>query len=135
MKKTLSIILLILPFCLFAQSVTFDKEESIVKVEQKYKEVNKRVNTVNMYVIQVASLSGENSGTQAQNMVKELNGFFAGSHINAEAYSMFVEPYHKILIGNFSTREAAYAVLVQLPSQYAAAFVKQDKRKVSDIVK
>ena len=134
MKKIIFIFVFILPFCILAQNVIIDKEESIVKMEQKYKEVNKRVSTITMYVIQVASLSGAESGTKAQSMVKELNNFFASSGIEATAYSTFVEPCHKIQVGNFSTRESAYAVLIQLPSKYATAFVKQDQRKVSEII-
>ena len=48
-----------MPVLLFGQSVQYDVEESVSLTEQKYKETCRRVGKVDVYVIQVVALSGE----------------------------------------------------------------------------
>ena len=134
MKRFLLVILLFLPILAMAQNVRYDIEESVTTSEHKDREACSRVGKVEVYVIQVASLSGENSGTKAQTTVKSINAFLAEHGINAEAYTVFMEPNHKVRIGNFSTRHAAYGVLAKIHSTYTGAFVTKDKRRIADVL-
>lgn len=123
-----------MPVLLFGQSVQYDVEESVSLTEQKYKETCRRVGKVDVYVIQVVALSGEESGSKAQEVVKSLNAFLASNGIHAEAYSVFSEPNHKVKIGNFTTRHAAYGVLMKVIGSYPGAFVTRDSRKISSFI-
>lgn len=134
MKKAIILWICLVPVLLFGQSVQYDVEESVSLTEQKYKETCRRVGKVDVYVIQVVALSGEESGSKAQEVVKSLNAFLASNGIHAEAYSVFSEPNHKVKIGNFTTRHAAYGVLMKVIGSYPGAFVTRDSRKISSFI-
>lgn len=134
MKKVFVLWCLLFPALLFGQSVQYDVEESVTLTEQKYKAMCRYVGKVEVYVIQVMALSGDGSGTKAQDVVKSLNAFFSDNAIHAEAYTVFEEPNHKVKIGNFSTRHAAYGVLMKIPRNYSGAFVTRDSRRISTLI-
>ena len=134
MKKAIILWICLVPVLLFGQSVQYDVEESVSLTEQKYKETCRRVGKVDVYVIQVVALSGEESGSKAQEVVKSLNAFLASNGIHAEAYSVFSEPNHKVKIGNFTTRHAAYGVLMKVIGNYPGAFVTRDSRRISSFI-
>lgn len=134
MKKAIILWICLVPVLLFGQSVQYDVEESVSLTEQKYKETCRRVGKVDVYVIQVVALSGAESGSKAQEVVKSLNAFLASNGIHAEAYSVFSEPNHKVKIGNFTTRHAAYGVLMKVIGSYPGAFVTRDSRKISSFI-
>lgn len=134
MKKVFSLFFaLLLPFLLLGQNVRYDVEESVQNTEQKYKDACRHVGKVEMYVIQVMSLSGENSGSNAQERVSSLNSYLESNGIHAEAYSVFAEPNHKVKVGYFSTRYEAYSVLLKINHLYSGAFVTKDKVRISEI--
>ena len=70
MKKVFVLWCLLFPALLFGQSVQYDVEESVTLTEQKYKAMCRYVGKVEVYVIQVMALSGDGSGTKAQDVVK-----------------------------------------------------------------
>ena len=131
MKRIFILWTLLVPALLFGQSVQYDVEESVSLTEQKYKESCRHVGKIEVYVIQVVALSGEESGSKAQEVVKSLNAFLKNNDIHAEAYSVFAEPNHKVKIGNFTTRHAAYGVLMKIIGSYPGAFVTRDSRRIS----
>lgn len=134
MKKVFPLfIALLLPILLYGQNVQYHVEESVQNTEQKYKDACRYVGKVEVYVIQVLSLSGENSGSKAQEKVTSLNNYFSANGIQAEAYSVFAEPNHKVKVGYFNTRHEAYNVLMKIDHQYTGAFVTKDKVRVSEI--
>ncbi|MBP5556415.1 MAG: SPOR domain-containing protein [Bacteroidales bacterium] len=134
MKKAIILWICLVPVLLFGQSVQYDVEESVSLTEQKYKETCRRVGKVDVYVIQVVALSGEESGSKAQEVVKSLNAFLTSNDIHAEAYTVFSEPNHKVKIGNFTTRHAAYGVLMKVIGNYPGAFVTRDSRKITSFI-
>ena len=134
MKRIFILWTLLVPALLFGQSVQYDVEESVSLTEQKYKESCRHVGKMEVYVIQVVALSGEESGSKAQEVVKSLNAFLSSNGIHAEAYSVFSEPNHKVKIGNFTTRHAAYGVLMKVIGNYPGAFVTRDSRKISSFI-
>lgn len=134
MKRAIILWILLFPALIFGQSVVYDVEENVSQTEQKYKELCRYVGEVDIYVIQVVALSGEGSGSKAQEVVKSLNAFLSSNGIKAEAYTVFSEPNHKVKIGNFTTRHAAYGVLMKVIGNYPGAFVTRDSRRISTFI-
>lgn len=130
-------LLLLIGFCtgVSAQNITYDIEPSVQEASRLHAEAWEKVEKVNVFCIQLGSFSGENSGAKAQSIVNELNAQFRNRGINAQAYSVFDAPNHKVRVGNFSTKQEAYGMFHELQVQYPGAFITRDKRKVKDILK
>jgi len=135
MRNIFALILFFSPFVVFSQAAVMDVEESVSTVQQKYTDAWKKVGKESFFVIQVASLSGENSGTQAQQIVNQINDFFSASGTTAVAYTTFMEPNHKVRVGFFNTRRAAYATLLDIQGMYPNAFVTHDRRNINELLK
>ena len=118
-----------------AQNITYDIEPSVQEASRLHTDAWEKVGKMNIFCIQLGSYSGENSGTKAQSIVNELNAQFRSRGINAQAYSVFDAPNHKVRVGNFSTKQEAYGMFHELQAQYPGAFITRDKRKVRDILK
>lgn len=118
-----------------AQNVTYDIEPSVEKASRLHVEAWEKVERVNIFCIQLGSFSGESSGAKAQSIVNELNTQFRNRGINAQAYSVFDAPNHKVRVGNFSSKQEAYGMFHELQAQYPGAFITRDKRKVKEILK
>lgn len=117
------------------QNISYDIEPSVEKASRLHVEAWEKVEKVNIYCIQLGSFSGESSGAKAQSIVNELNTQFRSRGINAQAYSVFDAPNHKVRVGNFSTKQEAYGMFHELQVQYPGAFITRDKRKVKEILK
>lgn len=118
-----------------AQNITYDIEPSVERASRLHVEAWEKVERVNIFCIQLGSFSGESSGAKAQSIVNELNTQFRNRGINAQAYSVFDAPNHKVRVGNFSTKQEAYGMFHELQAQYPGAFITRDKRKVKEILK
>ena len=118
-----------------AQSVIYDIEPSVERATRLHVEAWEKVGRVNIFCIQLGSFSGENSGSKAQSLVNELNAQFKSRGVNAQAYSVFDAPNHKVRVGNFSSKQEAYGMFHELQTQYPGAFITRDKRKVKEILK
>ena len=134
-KKFLMSVFLLFPCILFAQYVTYDIEESIIKAQEKHIEANKNVDKVTIFCIQVGSFSGENSSGKAVILKNETEKQLAGISVPTQIYITFDAPNHKVRIGNFFDRMEAYHVLNYVQQTFPGAFVTRDKRKVEDIIK
>lgn len=134
-KKFLMSVFLLFPCILFAQYVTYDIEESIIKAQEKHIEANKNVDKVTIFCIQIGSFSGENSSGKAVILKNETEKQLAGISVPTEIYIIFDAPNHKVRIGNFFDRMEAYHVLNYVQQTFPGAFVTRDKRKVEDIIK
>lgn len=128
-------VFLLFPCILFAQYVTYDIEESIIKAQEKHIEANKNVDKVTIFCIQVGSFSGENSSGKAVILKNETEKQLAGISVPTQIYITFDAPNHKVRIGNFFDRMEAYHVLNYVQQTFPGAFVTRDKRKVEDIIK
>ena len=118
-----------------AQNITYDIEPSVQAASRLHSEAWEKAEKVNIYCIQLGSFSGESSGAKAQSIVNELNAHYRSRGINAQAYSVFDAPNHKVRVGNFSTKQEAYGMFHELQAQYPGAFITRDKRKVKEILK
>lgn len=128
-------VFLLFPCILFAQYVTYDIEESIIKAQEKHIEANKNVDKVTIFCIQIGSFSGENSSGKAVILKNETEKQLAGISVPTQIYITFDAPNHKVRIGNFFDRMEAYHVLNYVQQTFPGAFVTRDKRKVEDIIK
>ena len=129
------IVMMGLPGGISAQSVIYDIEPSVERATRLHVEAWEKVGRVNIFCIQLGSFSGENSGSKAQSLVNELNAQFKSRGVNAQAYSVFDAPNHKVRVGNFSSKQEAYGMFHELQIQYPGAFITRDKRKVKEILK
>lgn len=117
-----------------AQDIRYDVEPSVQHASQLHKEAWQKVERVSIVCIQLGSFSGENSGSKAQSIINELNTYFQNNGINAQAYSVFDAPNHKVRVGNFRNKKEAYKMFHTLQATYPGAFITRDKRKVKDII-
>lgn len=131
----LSLILAAHSYGISAQNISYDIEPSVEKTARLHVEAWEKVEKVNIYCIQLGSFSGESSGAKAQSIVNELNAQFQSRGINAQAYSVFDAPNHKVRVGNYSSKQEAYGMFHELQVQYPGAFITRDKRKVKDILR
>ena len=134
-KNILMSVFLLFPCILFAQYVTYDIEESIIKAQEKHIEANKNVDKVTIFCIQIGPFSGENSSGKAVILKNETEKQLAGISVPTQIYITFDAPNHKVRIGNFFDRMEAYHVLNYVQQTFPGAFVTRDKRKVEDIIK
>lgn len=133
MKKIGVLLCLLMPLCIFAQGIRYDVEPAIEKTQQNYADTWKKLGKMKVYVVQVASFTGNNSSSRAQNAANDLS-VFLDENANFKAYVTFQEPTFKVRIGDFLTRAEAYGALLLIQEQYPGAFVTTDIRKISEIV-
>ncbi len=89
---------------------------------QKHIEFNEQTKTIPGYRIQIASLSGNNSRTEAFRKKNEFKTAFP----DMEAYVIFNDPNFKVLIGNFITRLDAFTFLQQCKDLFPGTIVKEN---------
>ena len=133
MKKVGAILCLLMPLCLFAQGIRYDVEPTIEKTQENYADTWKKLGRMKVYMVQVASFTGENSSSKAQNVANNI-AFTFEENAFLKAYVTFQEPTFKVRVGDFMTRAEAYGALLLIQEQYPGAFVTTDTRKISEIV-
>lgn len=89
---------------------------------QKHIEFNDQVKTVPGYRIQIASLSGSNSRTEAFRKKDAFKTTFP----DVEAYVIFTEPNFKVVVGDFITRLDAFRFLQRSKDLFPGTIVKDD---------
>ncbi|MBR1517493.1 MAG: SPOR domain-containing protein [Bacteroidales bacterium] len=88
----------------------------------KHIEMNERLNSIQGYRIQVASLSG----TDSKNKAFALRDRLRESYPNVPAYVVFDEPNFKVKLGDFRTRLEAYAFLNEIKSIYPGTIIRDN---------
>ena len=134
MKRLFIATLLLVPILVCAQSIRYDVEPSVTATQEKYSDTWKKIGKMKVYVVQIASFTGENSSARAQSAVNNLAVNFEGE-LPGKAYVVFQEPTFKVRIGDFRTRAEAYGALLLIQEQYPNAFVTTDTRKISEIIR
>lgn len=133
-RNILFLLYVLLPILGFSQ-VQYDVDPQVDATVDKHVAAWNKVGKIDIYCIQISSLSGEGSGARAQEVVSTLNQFFIANGLSARAYSIFAQPNHKVRVGNFLTKREAYKVMSILLPDYPGAFITRDKKKVDDWVK
>ena len=126
MKNILIILLLTVAFCLrlsAQESVRYDIEPGIVRIQEDYVTNWKKVGEINGYRIQIAAYSGVNSKSQAEYAKNSFNNLFPYT----KAYIIYTEPYFKVRVGNYYSRLQAYKELENIKLTYPSAYIVPDK--------
>ena len=126
MKNILIILLLTVAFCLrlsAQESVRYDIEPGIVRIQEDYVNNWKKVGEINGYRIQIAAYSGVNSKSQAEYAKNSFNNLFPYT----KAYIIYTEPYFKVRVGNYYSRLQAYRELENIKLTYPSAYIVPDK--------
>lgn len=89
---------------------------------QKHIEFNDQIKTVPGYRIQIASLSGSNSRTEAFRKKEAFKTAFP----DVEAYVIFTEPNFKVVVGDFIARLDAFRFLQRSKDLFPGTIVKDD---------
>ncbi len=89
---------------------------------KKHVEFNDQVKTVPGYRIQIASLSGSNSRTEAFRKKDAFKTTFP----DVEAYVIYTEPNFKVVVGDFITRLDAFRFLQRCKELFPGTIVKDD---------
>lgn len=129
MKKTI-ITLLAFTFCAGAAMAQSAKRGHIeitgdVAVEQlvkKHIEFNEQLRTIPGFRIQIASLSGSNSKSNAFNLKEQVSNAYPEQQV----YVIYDEPNFRVKVGDFRTRLEAYAFLQELKAMHPGTIVKDN---------
>lgn len=127
-----------LPFCfilfttarLWAQEgnasegkVEYIQDERIVKIEEQYKKMNQRSQSVDGYRVQIFFDSGSNSKKRASDAMEEFISKYPGSRV----FLSFKAPYYRVRVGNFRTLAEAVGYQKKILGDYPNAFPVKEK--------
>ncbi|MBP5341539.1 MAG: SPOR domain-containing protein [Bacteroidales bacterium] len=120
----IALLVLAVPCLLAAQQgrVTVSGDVAVGQMVEKHIELNSRVKTIPGFRVQIASLSGVNSKTNAFN----LRDRFMLDYPGVQAYIVFDEPNFKVKVGDFRTRLEAYAFLQQIKETYKGYIIRDN---------
>jgi hypothetical protein len=104
-------------------SVRYDVEPAITKIQDDYISNWKKVGEINGYRIQIAAYSGVNSKSQAESARNSFNNLFPYT----KSYLIYAEPYFKVRVGNYYSRLQAYKDLLDIQLSYPSAYIVPDK--------
>jgi hypothetical protein len=90
---------------------------------QKHIQINRVLNTMDGFRIQVFSDSGNNSKNKAQAVHDEFQSRFPGLGV----YLTFKSPNYKVRIGDFRTKLDAQRFLIEVTADYPNAFIIVDQ--------
>ena len=97
-------------------------DKNVSQLVDRHIEFNERVRTIPGFRIQIASLSGPNSRTEAFKR-KEA---FKSQYPDVDVRIVFTEPNFKVLVGDFITRLDAYRFLQHCKGSFPGTIVKDD---------
>ena len=127
---SIMLFLLIQSFPVFAQEylvaegkTEIIQDSRVALLVNKHIQVNKAVNTIEGFRIQIFSDSGINSKNNAQAVHDEFQARFPEMAV----YLTFKSPNYKVRIGDFRTRLDAQRFFIQLTIDYPNAFIISDQ--------
>jgi len=114
---------------LFAQRDTTGQAAAIIcapavdALVAKHISLNRSVNAMDGFRIQIFSESGVNSKNKAQAAQDEFQAGYPGTGV----YLSFKSPNYRVRVGDFRTRLDAHRFLVELTVDYPNAFIIEDQ--------
>lgn len=103
-------------------SVQVTGDTKVTDLVAKHIEFNERAKTVPGYRIQIASMSGVSSKSQAFAKKQQ----FLEQYPEMTAYIVFEEPNFKVKVGDFVTRLDAYVFMQKIKADYACSIIKDN---------
>ncbi len=122
MKLWVAALFLIISTCVSAQQtgkVNMHQPSGLESLVEKHIAVNKKMEGIPGFRIQIFSDSGNNSKRRAL----QAKAKFRKSFSDIEAYIVFQAPYYKVEVGNFISQLEAERVLNKLKEFYPGAFI------------
>lgn len=99
------------------------QDESIEKLLQAHRQVNKNQRGIEGFRVQIYTDSGNRSKLRTDRMKSEFDSRYP--HVNS--YIDYVEPNYRLRVGNFRNRLDAHRFLKQISSSYPLARVVADR--------
>jgi len=125
--KILRNIIVVMVLCMatsaFAQSVQYDVEPGVRKIQEDYISSWGKVRNVEGYRIQIMAISGANARTRMEGAKATIKADYPSLPV----YATYQEPYFRIRVGNFTNRIDAYRMLQKILPQYPSAYIIADQ--------
>ena len=102
--------------------VTVTGDVRVNDMVERHVELNRRVNAMPGFRVQIASFSGINSKTSAFSLRER----FMTDYPAVQAYIVYDEPNFKVKVGDFRTRLEAYAFLQEIKEVYKGYIIKDN---------
>jgi len=127
MQKYLLILFFLLSFFLTEAQpyITYDVESDIIKIEEAYSEMWKKIGQMEGFRVQIAALA---SRAGAQTVANNFSNLFP----NQKVYIKYLEPNFRVRVGNFLTRLEAYCFMKQIENTFIGAFIIPDQISIKD---
>lgn len=103
--------------------VEYIQDDRIVKIEEQYKKMNQRSQSVDGYRVQIFFDSGSNSKKRASDAMEEYIAKYPGSRV----FLSFKAPYYRVRVGNFRTLAEAVGYQKKILGDYPNAFPVKEK--------
>ncbi|MBO4488258.1 MAG: SPOR domain-containing protein [Bacteroidales bacterium] len=123
LRKFIGVLLLCMTTSLYAQSVRYDVEPAIRKVQEDYISRWGKIRSVDGYRIQVMAISGANARTRMEGAKASIKAEYPALPV----YATYQEPYFRIRVGDFTNRIDAYRMLLRILPQYPSAYIIADQ--------
>ncbi|MBR4135540.1 MAG: SPOR domain-containing protein [Bacteroidales bacterium] len=123
LRTIIAVLVLCMATSLYAQSVRYDVELGIRKIQEDYKNSWGKVRNMDGYRIQIMAISGPNARTRMEAAKATIKADYPALPV----YATYQEPYFRIRVGDFTNRIDAYRMLQRILPQYPSAYIIADQ--------
>lgn len=122
-RKIFGVLLLCMATSLYAQSIRYDVEPAIRKIQEDYISRWGKIRNMEGYRIQIMAISGSNARTRMESAKAAIKTEYPALPV----YATYQEPYFRIRVGDFTNRIDAYRMLLRILPQYPSAYIIADQ--------
>ncbi|MCR4965840.1 MAG: SPOR domain-containing protein [Bacteroidales bacterium] len=123
LRNIIVVLLLCLSASVFGQSIHYDVEPGVRKIQEDYISSWGKVRNVDGYRIQIMAISGPSARTRMEGAKANIKAEYPSLPV----YATYQEPYFRIRVGNFTNRIDAYRMLQKILPQYPSAYIIADQ--------
>ncbi|MBO7492124.1 MAG: SPOR domain-containing protein [Bacteroidales bacterium] len=123
LRKIFGVLLLCMATSLYAQSIRYDVEPAIRKIQEDYISRWGKIRSMEGYRIQIMAISGPSARTRMESAKASIKAEYPALPV----YATYQEPYFRIRIGDFTNRIDAYRMLLRILPQYPSAYIIADQ--------
>ena len=103
--------------------ITITQDELIGWVLNKHIAVNQNETKISGWRIQIYNSSGKD----ARDKANEVRNKFMNANVNTKAYLIYQPPFFKIRVGDFRSKQDAFALYKSIISLYPVSYIVPDK--------
>jgi hypothetical protein len=104
-------------------SVSISQDSSLLRLLNKHIFINQNDINLTGWRIQIYNSSGK----EAREEANEIRNKFMNSYFDTKAYLIYQPPFFKIRVGDFRTKQEAFALYKTLLTVYPLSYLVQDK--------